>query len=278
MGLPTTVPELDVAGLTEWAGTAEALGFASLGVLDRLVYENVEPVVALAAAASVTARIDLAATVLIAPYRRDVAVLAKQLASVALLSDGRLTVGVSAGLRQDDYAVDGASYGDRGRRLDAQIDALRRLWSGSAEGVGPRTGGATPSIVVGGNSDAALRRAARLGDGWVAGSGTPAQFSDNVATLRSYWAEERRVGSPRTRALVFYALGEHGPELAEAHLHRYYGFLGPHAEVMAAKAVTDPERLRDVIAAYGDAGCAELVFFPCSGDPRQLELLAKAAL
>jgi hypothetical protein len=47
---------------------------------------------------------------------------------------------------------------------------------------------------------------------------------------------------------------------------------------MVAKAVTDPERLREVVAAYGDAGCAELLFFPCSGDPSQLELLAKAAL
>ncbi len=269
------MPDLDAPGLTEWAGTAEALGFASLGVLDRLVYDNVEPVVALAAAAAVTARIELAATVLIAPYRRDVAVLAKQLASVALLSGGRLTVGVSAGLRQDDYTANGASYGDRGARLDAQLDSLRRLWSG---GVGPRPGDATPSIVVGGNSDAALRRAARLGDGWVAGSGTPAQFAGNVATLRSYWEREGRDGAPRTQALVFYALGEDGPALADAHLRRYYGFLGPHVEVMVAKAVTDPERLREVVAAYGDAGCAELLFFPCSGDPSQLELLAKAAL
>ena len=69
IGLPSTIPGVGRDEVLEWARRAEARGFSSLGTLDRLVYDNFEPLVTLAAAAAVTERIRLATTILIAPFR-----------------------------------------------------------------------------------------------------------------------------------------------------------------------------------------------------------------
>src|SRR4029450_4824342 len=97
--------------LLEWARRSEDGPFASLGVLDRVVYRSVEPFAALAAAAAVTTRVRLVTMVVIGPLRNTV-LLAKQAASLDLLSGGRLTLGLALGARADDYRALG---GGRGR-------------------------------------------------------------------------------------------------------------------------------------------------------------------
>src|SRR3954469_13863033 len=110
IGLPATIPGVEGAQLIEWARRAEARGFSSLGTIDRLVYGNYEPLIALAAAAAVTERIRLATSILIAPYRRNAAHLAKEALSVDRLSGGRLVFGVAVGGREDDYEASGADF------------------------------------------------------------------------------------------------------------------------------------------------------------------------
>lgn len=91
VGLPNAVPGTSGAQLTEWARRADSRGFSSLGTIDRVVYENYEPLAALAAAAAVTERIGLCTSVLLGPLRVNPAALAKQALSVHALSGGRLT-------------------------------------------------------------------------------------------------------------------------------------------------------------------------------------------
>lgn len=280
VGLPTTVPDVDGGRLLDWAREAEAAGFSSLATLDRLVYDNYEPLVSLSAAAAVTDRIRLTTTVLLAAYRPGTALLAKQVATLHEISRGRAVLGVAAGGREDDFAATGTGYADRGRRLDAMLTAMRETWQGKgpAPGVGPLPRDGGPPLLVGGHSSAAMRRAARFGDGWIAGGSSASGYADLAGRARTAWKEEGRSDEPRMVALVYACLGPHAKERAERYLRAYYAFIGEKAEMAAKAALTDAGALRETVAAYREAGCDELLVFPCTADPGQLTLLAEAAL
>src|SRR5256885_11742358 len=109
IGLPAAVPGATGPVVGRWAEEAERQGFRSVSVLDRLVYDNLDPLVALGAAAARTERIELLTTVLNVGYRRNPVVLAKQLASVERLSGGRLTAGLALRGWAGGYAGTGVS-------------------------------------------------------------------------------------------------------------------------------------------------------------------------
>src|SRR6478752_2961126 len=134
IGLPNAVPGTTGAQLTEWARRAEARGFSSLGTIDRIVYQNYEPITALAAAAAVTERIGLCTSVLLGPLRTNVAELAKQSLSVHALSNGRFTLGIGLGAREDDYEASGVDLKGRGRWLDDALERIKEIWEGDEIG------------------------------------------------------------------------------------------------------------------------------------------------
>lgn len=281
LGLPTTVPDIDGRTLPQWARRAEECGFASLGVLDRLVYANFEPLISLAAAAAVTERIRLLTTILIAAYRGDTALLAKQAATIDALSGGRLVLGVAAGGREDDYAATGTGYRDRGARLDAALTELREIWAGRGKvpGIGPapvRPEGVP--LLVGGHSPRAMLRSARFGTGWIAGGNSVTAYAELVRQARQTWIDEGRTERPRMVAILYAHLGPDAARVAGDYLRAYYSFVGPKAERTAAGVLTDPRRVRDAVQAYAEAGCDELILLPCTADLAQVRLLADAAL
>src|SRR5947207_15867493 len=105
VGLPNAVQDVDTESLIEFAKRADARGFSSLGTIDRIVYPNFEPVLSLAAVATVTKRIRLATTVLLGPLRPYTVLLAKELATLDNLSGGRFWLGIGLGAREDGYEV-----------------------------------------------------------------------------------------------------------------------------------------------------------------------------
>ncbi|HSS56791.1 MAG TPA: LLM class flavin-dependent oxidoreductase [Solirubrobacteraceae bacterium] len=276
IGLPNAVRGVDRRGIIEWARRAEAAGFSSLGTIDRIIYPNYEPLMTLAAAAAVTERIRLVTDILIAPLRANTALLAKQAATIDNLSEGRLVLGLAVGGREDDYDVSGADFGGRGKTFDRQLEQLGALWRGE-RGVGPAPAhGERPTLLIGGSADVAFRRAARHGDGWTLGGGTPEAFAAGREKLRAAWAAEGRDGEPRTMVLCYFALGDDAEQAARASLGHYYAFLGEYADQIVASAAKDEDTVRGYLSAFEEVGADEVICFPTSTDPAQVDLLAAA--
>jgi alkanesulfonate monooxygenase SsuD/methylene tetrahydromethanopterin reductase-like flavin-dependent oxidoreductase (luciferase family) len=282
MGLPSTIPGIPGRLILDWARAAEQAGFSSLGTLDRIVYGNLETVPVLAAAAGVTERIGLTTAILIGPYRGNGALLAKQLATVDSIAGGRLSVGISVGGRADDYEATGSSFGQRGRNFDAQLAELRAVWAqqprGYAGPVGPapvQAGG--PPLLIGGNAAAAFRRMTEFGAGWIMGGGGPEAFAAGADRARRAWREAGRDGQPRLVAIAYVSLGDDAAGHARRYLGDYYSITGDFAEQIAAGALTSPRKVADTVASFSDAGCDELILFPCNPDPAQVSLTAEAA-
>ena len=282
IGLPNTVAGTGCRQLTDWARAAAEAGFSSLGTIDRIVYPNYEPVVALSAAAAVTERIRLATTVMLGPLRGNPAMVAKQTLSLdALAGGGRVVLGIGIGAREDDYEISGVPMSERGRWLDDALPRIRRIWDGDGEiesAVGPRPQGGGPALILGGTVDASIERAARHGDGWMLGGGPPEQFAELAEKLDVAWERHGREGKPRKLALAYFSLGADGERDAQRSLGDYYAWLGEDlARMIVDTAAKDAATVRGYIAAFEGAGCDELFFLPSSSDTGQVGMLAEAA-
>ncbi|MGW3989494.1 LLM class flavin-dependent oxidoreductase [Streptomyces sp. NPDC004830] len=280
MNVGIGLPIGDPAALLSWARRAEAGPFSTLGLLDRLVYDNPEPLVALAVLAGATSRIRVQTEVLLAPLR-DTALLAKQAATLDRMTGGRLVLGLGVGGRDDDHQVAGVPLSTRGRRLDGQMELMRRLWSGQAHGdgagpIGPlpaRPGG--PEILFGGFRPAAIERVARWGDGFLAAA-PPTWAGDLFDTARAFWREYGRDGEPRLVAQVNVALGpDHVVDEARAAMHAYYAFTG-RADHMVAGLLTTPGGVREAVTAFAGLGADEVLLYCYGTDPDQVDRLVDA--
>ncbi|GAA2734291.1 LLM class flavin-dependent oxidoreductase [Streptomyces nogalater] len=278
MNIGIGLPIGDPGTLLSWAQRAEAGPFSTLGLLDRLVYDNPEPLVALAVLAGATSRVRVQTEVLLAPLR-DTALLAKQAATLDRMTDGRLVLGLGIGGRDDDHQVTGIDKRTRGRRLDEQMAVLRRLWSGGpyGDGAGPigpapaRPGG--PEVLFGGFQPAALERVARWGDGFLSAA-APSWAGGLFETVRTFWKEYGRDGEPRMVAQVNVALGpEEVIADARANMHAYYAFTGM-ADRMVAGLLTTPAEIRDALSGFGDLGADEVMLYCYGVDPNQADRLA----
>jgi alkanesulfonate monooxygenase SsuD/methylene tetrahydromethanopterin reductase-like flavin-dependent oxidoreductase (luciferase family) len=278
IGLPAAVPGASAPALGDWAERSERAGFASLSVLDRLVYDSLDPLVALAAAAARTERVELLTTVLNVPYRQNAVLLAKQLASVDQLSGGRLTPGLALGGWPEDAEISGVPLEGRGALVDGMLATMRQVWNGEVSGAGgpmpaPRPDGRL-DLLFGGLTTASYRRVARSGLGWIApffGMGT---LTDGIAGTRKAWADAGREGQPRIVVERYFSLGPDGGQVADEYLAHYYGrewFHEARVETLtgAGEIARELDRLRD-------AGCDDVIFFPCSADVAQVDLLASA--
>jgi alkanesulfonate monooxygenase SsuD/methylene tetrahydromethanopterin reductase-like flavin-dependent oxidoreductase (luciferase family) len=163
---PGTRPDV----LRQWAQTVEGLGFSLLMVSDHVavtpdVAEQYpapfyEPFTTLAWLAGQTRQIRLGTTVLIVPYRHPLLV-ARMAANLSDLSDGRLVLGVGVGWAAQEFAALDVPFARRGQLTDDYLRAIRAAWQDEQD----YRAGQIP-LWIGGNSDAGLRRAVRLGDAW----------------------------------------------------------------------------------------------------------------
>lgn len=279
IGHPGTIPGVKGQLILDWARRADAGPFSSLGSLDRLVYTNYDTLITLTAAAAVTQRIRLMTTVLLAPLYNP-GVLAKQAASLDAFSGGRLTLGVGVGAREDDFRAAHTSFHDRGKRFEAQLETMKRAWSGQplAEDIGPvgpspvQPGG--PELLIGGYSPAAINRLSRWGDGYIAGGAPPPMARQGYALAEQAWKAAGRTGTPRFVTGMYWGLGPDAAERAGAYIRNYYAFTGPMAEQIASSVASTPEAVKGAIQAFADVGVDELICWPCIPELDQIDRLA----
>lgn len=283
IGIPNSVPATTGRQLLDWARRAEAAGFTSLASIGAVSYPGYEELTVFAAAGAVTERIRFFSNVLLAPTR-STAELAKQAASVDQLTGGRLTLGLGIGWRTADFELTGREYGRRGQTLDAQLVDLARAWRGEALLDGTRPVGPAPvqqpgvPLLIGGASDAAVRRAVAHGVGWTAGGLPPDAVAPMAAKVQAAWSEAGRPGRARIAALAYFGLGD-TLEDSRGYLLDYYRPMGDEvAEMIAGSALRSEDALAGAVQAYAEAGVDELVFDPTVSDPAQVDLLASAVL
>lgn len=217
---PQTEIEADPAYIRDYAQTAEGIGFDYLLTFDHVLGANpdrpdglngsythkdpfYEPFVLFSYLAAITQKIELTTGIIILPQRQTTLV-AKQAATLDVLSNGRLRVGVGVGWNTIEYEALNKEFHNRGKRLTEQVEVLRQLWTQplvtyqgeyhtiSDAGLNPMPIQQPIPIWFGGGSDAALRRMAKFGDGWISHSYPPDKLAEMLDTLREYITAEGR--------------------------------------------------------------------------------------
>jgi probable F420-dependent oxidoreductase len=274
----------NVHALVDLASRADELGFDSVWVHDHVfnvghVLDRIggrpyyEPLTLLSFVAARTRRVRLGTSVLVLPYHNPVR-LAKAAATLDVLCGGRLVMGVGVGLIEKEMQAMGTPFAERGAYTDEAIAVMRALWSAEE----PRFAGKyyrfegmkfsprplqTPSIplVIGGVSRAAIRRAARLGDGWQPLGLSPEALGQGIATLRD---EARACGRDGAKIPVSIAM-----TLAAARAGRHALGTAPSEIVKNARA-------------YADVGVDTLIISAGTSDPGEaraaLEMVAREVL
>ncbi len=283
LGLPSRVANASGELMLEWATRAEQGPFSSLVVTDRVVAQALEPLSVLALVAGATRRIGLMTSVVIGPTR-ETTLLARQAATLDVISNRRLTLGIGIGVRPNDYLATGFDFHRRGRRSEEQLATLRRLWAGEAlsQNIGPigppasRPGG--PQMLIGGYVPAIVQRIARWGDGYMApGGGEPESMLKMWRNIEDAWRAAGRKGKPRWVGASYFALGPDAAEHAKQYINASYGY-NPELAAKRLRALpTSRAALEESIRRQADMGVDEFILRPCAEDLDQMERLAEIA-
>jgi alkanesulfonate monooxygenase SsuD/methylene tetrahydromethanopterin reductase-like flavin-dependent oxidoreductase (luciferase family) len=245
-------------------------------------YPTYEELTLFAAAGAVTERIRFLTNVLITPAR-SAAELAKQAATVDQLTNGRLTLGLGAGWREADFILNDRDFAGRGSAFDRILGDLHRSWNGealdeAARPASPPTVESPIPIMVGGTTNAAIKRVVDYGVGWTAGGMPPDAVAEFGQKVRDAWTAANKDGEPHVAALVYFGLGD-TEEQSRSNLLDYYKPMGDEiAGMIAGGALRSADAISGAIAAYEAAGVDELVLDPTVPDPDQVDLLADVAL
>jgi alkanesulfonate monooxygenase SsuD/methylene tetrahydromethanopterin reductase-like flavin-dependent oxidoreductase (luciferase family) len=285
MTLPTMLPHGRTEVL-EWCRRVDEGPWSSLAVPERITFPSHSMIVQLSAAAALTERVRLWTTIVVLPAH-DAVEMAKQMASVDRLSDGRLTLGVGVGGREHDYRAIGAPFGRRWQRMDEQVGEMRRIWSGEppfegADPVGPppvQPGG--PPLIAGSLGPKSVARAARWADGvdgaWTL-DGDEATVRSAFDVVESAWKDAGRTEKPHLSTSIWYALGDGAEDRLRRYAYDYLRIFGEEAGQFGAQAVAcfTPEALRRAVDSIRAAGADELFLVPTTVDPAELDRTREA--
>jgi probable F420-dependent oxidoreductase len=284
---PLTTPN----NVVNFAKKCEEMGIDSMWTIDRIAYDNLEPLTLLAVAAGATQRIRLGTSVLL-PGTRQPALLAKTIATLDFISNGRLTLGVGFGSRESDFSAVDVPYEARGSRAVECIQLMKRLWTEenvTHKGrffnvqnltIGPRPIQNPIPIFTGGSAEAALKRAGTWANGFICGSSAIPEFSKTWEKVAHYARAAGRDPAKIAKAgLTFIALNDNKPKASEtiaAYITRYYGRL--RGDVEKTFLVGSGAACAERIEAFFARGLDTLIIGMADPDPKQLDLFAETVL
>jgi len=285
---PLTKPE----NVVNFAKKCEAMGCHSMWTIDRIVYDNLEPLTVLAAAAGATQKIRLGTSVLLANLRHPSHV-AKIISTLDFISNGRLTVGLGFGSRENDYKAVEIPFEHRGSRAVEQVQLMKRLWTednvthkGRFYNVENLTVGPKPiqkphpPIWTGGGTEVALKRAGTWADGFICGSSAIPDFPATWEKISGYAKAAGRDPNKINKAgLTFMAIDDDqnkAVKTVEDYVMRYYGRL--RVDVANTSLVGAPSAIIDRIGAFLSKGLDTLIIGLADPDPRQLDLFGEKVL
>jgi probable F420-dependent oxidoreductase len=273
----------------------EALDIDSIWLSDRLVSSGfvLEPIAFLSYLAGRLRKMKLGTSTLVLPTRNPI-VLAKELATLDFLSEGRLfpAFGLGSDESKDLQAI-GVNRKERAARADEMILLIRRLWNEenvnfegkyySVKGITitprPFKKGGLP-IWIGGRSQAAMRRTGRLGDGWLVSSVSPTEVEKGIEAIRGYAAEAgRQIPADHYGVLIPFFFAS---SMEKAHAIAA-GSIRPRPDIAATEfsAFGEPQRIRAKIQSYIAAGASKFVMRACgplAGWREQIEILAREVI
>ena len=285
---PLTKPE----NVVNFAKKCEAMGAHSMWTIDRIAYDNLEPLTILAAAAGATQRIRLGTSVLLANLRHPSHV-AKIVSTLDFISNGRVTLGLGFGSRESDYKAVELPFEHRGSRAVEQVQLIKRLWTEDNVthkgrfynleniSVGPRpVQKPHPPIWTGGSAEVALKRAGTWADGFICGSSAIADFPATWEKISGYARAAGRDPNKIAKAsLTFMAIDDDqakAVKTVEDYVMRYYGRL--RADVANTSLVGPPNAIIDRIGAFLSKGLNTLIIGLADPDPRQLDSFGEKVL
>jgi probable F420-dependent oxidoreductase len=285
---PLTKPE----NVVNFAKKCEAMGCHSMWTIDRIAYDNLEPLTILAAAAGATQRIRLGTSVLLGNTRHP-AHLAKIIATLDFISNGRITLGLGFGSREPDYKAVEIPYEHRGARAVEQVQLMKRLWTeenvthkGKFYNVENLTVGPKPvqkphpPIWTGGSAETALKRAGTWANGFISGSAAITDFHVTWDKIASYAAAAGRNPNEIAKAsLAFMAINDDKAKAVksvEDYTMRYYGRIRNPVE--SSSIVGSPDQCIERIHYFLSKGLDTLIIGVADPDPRQLDLFGEKVL
>ncbi len=260
-----------------WAELCESRGVDSLWQSDRLVSRDphLEPLTALATLAGITRRLKFGMNAVVAPLR-DPLVLAKQCATIDVLSGGRLLPMFGVGdARAAEWPATGRDPAERGARADEVLELVRRLWSEDTvsfsgrfyryhdASVRPRPIQQPMPLWIGGTSRAAVRRTARLGTGWIGGIASPEEVGATIAAIRKEAeALGRCIDADHFGATLAFRIGSPDDPALERFPLLRRSEAAPGRDLRPLVCVGPAEEVVRRIAAYRRAGASKFVLFP----------------
>jgi probable F420-dependent oxidoreductase len=285
---PLTKPE----NVVNFAKKCEAMGCHSMWTIDRIAYDNLEALTVLATAAGATQKIRLGTSVLLANLRHPTHV-AKIVATLDFLSNGRLTLGLGFGSRESDYRAVEVPFEHRGSRAVEQVELMKRLWTEdnvthkgkffNVENltIGPRPiQKPHPPIWTGGSAEVALKRAGAWANGFICGSSAIPDFPSTWEKVAQYARAAGRNPDEITKAgLTFMAIDDDRAKAVKAvedYVVRYYGRL--RADVASTSLVGSAAAVSERIQAFLSKGLDTLIIGVTDPDPRQLDLFGEKVL